>query len=57
MDGQLAERQWLANDSFSIADIALYAYTSMATQGGFDLARYQHLQSWLNNCKAALEAD
>lgn len=57
MDGQLAERQWLTNDSFSIADIALYAYTSMATQGGFDLARYQHLQNWLNNCKAALEAD
>jgi glutathione S-transferase len=55
MDGQLADRQWLANDSFSIADIALYAYTSMATQGGFDLARYHELQRWLTDCKAALK--
>lgn len=54
MDDHLAKRQWLANDAFSIADISLYAYTSMATEGGFELGDYQHVTRWLADCKAEL---
>ncbi|MGE4609147.1 MAG: glutathione binding-like protein, partial [Myxococcota bacterium] len=32
---------------FSIADIALYAYTHVAHEGGFDLSGYPHIGRWL----------
>jgi glutathione S-transferase len=47
MESRLASRQWLAGDGFSVADIALYAYTHVAHQGGFDLATYPGVNAWL----------
>lgn len=47
MDQALAEREFLANDRYSIADIALYAYTHVAHEGGFDLGDYRHINAWL----------
>lgn len=38
MDNHLLEREFFVANSFSIADIALYAYTHVADEGGFDLA-------------------
>ncbi|HLX05631.1 MAG TPA: glutathione S-transferase family protein, partial [Candidatus Binatus sp.] len=40
MEGHLKSREWFVGDSYSIADIALYAYTHVADEGGFDLADY-----------------
>jgi len=34
-------------DGFSIADIALYAYTHVAHEGGFDLSGYPKINAWL----------
>ena len=36
----LAEHPFLVGERFTIADIALYAYTHVAPEGGFDLAGY-----------------
>jgi glutathione S-transferase len=47
MDGHLEGRDWFASDSASLADIALYAYTHVAEEGGFDLADYPAVQAWL----------
>ena len=47
MDGHLARNDFFAAGRYTIADIALYAYTSVAGQGGFDLARYPAVQAWL----------
>ncbi len=47
MDRHLADAEWLAGDAFSLADIALYAYTHVAGEGGFDLARYPDITAWL----------
>lgn len=47
METRLGEASWLAGTAFSVADIALYAYTHMADEGGFDLSRYPAIQSWL----------
>ncbi len=44
-------RDFLA-DGFSIADIALYAYTHVAHQGGFDLSAYPRIQAWLERVAA-----
>ena len=47
MEGHLAGREFFAGGAYSIADIALYAYTHVADQGGFDLARFPAVQAWL----------
>ena len=47
MDRHLAERQFFVNDTYGIADIALYAYTHVAPEGGFDLRPYPHVRRWL----------
>ena len=33
---------------YSIADVALYSYTHVAHQGGFDLAAYANVNRWLD---------
>jgi glutathione S-transferase len=47
MNEQLGRTSWLAGDAFSLADIALYAYTHVAGEGGFDLSVYPHIGRWL----------
>lgn len=47
MEQQLKRTPFLVGEAFSIADIALYAYTHVAYQGGFDLAPYPAIQQWL----------
>ena len=44
-------RDFLA-DGFSIADIALYAYTHVADEGGFDLAGYPKIEAWIERVAA-----
>ena len=38
----------------SLADVALVAYTRMAGDGGFDLARYPKVQAWIGRVERAL---
>ena len=52
MDQHLAKQDWLVGDGCSIADIALYAYTHVAHEGGFDLAGYPSVQAWLDRIAA-----
>ncbi|NBB09751.1 glutathione S-transferase family protein [Pseudomonas sp. SLFW] len=47
MEQQLLRTPFLVGEQFSIADIALYAYTHVAHQGGFDLAQFPAIQAWL----------
>lgn len=47
MDGHLARHPFFAGSHYSIADIALYAYTHVAGEGGFDLAPYPNVRAWL----------
>lgn len=42
----LAGREYLAGDAFSLADIALYAYTHVAPEGGFPLEPYPAIREW-----------
>ncbi len=48
MEGHLADRRYFVGERYSIADIALYAYTHVAAEGGFDLARYPAMRRWLD---------
>ena len=47
MESRLEESPFFAGQAFSIADIALYAYTHTAEDGGFDLAPYPAVLAWL----------
>ena len=47
MEGHLKGRGWFVGDGPTIADIALYAYTHVANEGGFDLAPYSAIRAWL----------
>jgi glutathione S-transferase len=49
MERHLADRAWFVGERLSIADIALYAYTHVAEEGEFDLARYVAVRRWLDH--------
>lgn len=46
LERHIAEREWFVGDALSLADVALYAYTHVAPEGGFDLAPYPGVRSW-----------
>lgn len=52
MDQHLAARSFLAADWPTIADVALYTYTSHAPEGGISLAGYPHVRAWLSRVEA-----
>ena len=54
MENHLSGRQWLAGDTFTIADIALLAYTRVAHEGGFDLEARQNVRQWVQDCERLL---
>lgn len=47
MEEHLATRQFFVNERYSIADIALYAYTHVAPDGGLELTGYPRVREWL----------
>jgi glutathione S-transferase len=47
MEGHLAQHDFFVGEQVSIADIALYAYTHVAHEGGFDLSGRPGVQAWL----------
>jgi glutathione S-transferase len=47
MEGHLAQRLFFVGERYTIADIALYAYTHVAEEGGFALAPYPAIRAWL----------
>ncbi|WP_367352819.1 glutathione S-transferase family protein [Achromobacter animicus] len=52
MDAHLAGRDYLVGAAPTIADIALYPYTSMAEEGGYDLSGFAHITAWLARMRA-----
>ena len=45
-------REWFVGGRYTIADIALYAYTHVAHEGGFDLAGFPAVRAWLDRVRA-----
>ena len=52
MEQQLQRTPFLVGDQYSIADIALYAYTHVAHEGGFDLDGFPAIRRWLGHIAA-----
>ncbi|WP_370190342.1 glutathione S-transferase family protein [Qipengyuania sp.] len=47
MDRHLSARDWFVGDRVTLADIALFAYTHVAEEGGFGLGDYPAIQRWI----------
>lgn len=52
MEQQLDAHPWFAGERLSLADLALFAYTHRADEGGFDLAPFPAVRAWLDRCRA-----
>lgn len=51
MEKHLATHAFFVDERYGLADIALYAYTHVAGEGGFDLSNYPHITAWLARVK------
>ena len=52
MEKHLTGRSFFVGEQYSIADIALYAYTHVAGEGEFDLAKYSNIRTWLERVRS-----
>jgi glutathione S-transferase len=52
MEAQLAKHPFFVGDRYTIADIALYAYTHVAPEGGFALEPYPAVRAWIERVAA-----
>ena len=53
MEGHLADGEdYFVGGALSLADVALYAYTHVAPEGGFDLAPYPGIRAWIDRVAA-----
>ncbi len=52
MDAHLTSRTYFVNEKYSIADIALYAYTHVAPEAGLDLTAYPNVLGWIGRVAA-----
>jgi len=51
MEGHLAKHNFFVGD-YSIADIALFAYTHVSHEGGFPLADFPKISAWIERVQA-----
>jgi len=51
MERHLTGRAWFVADRYTIADIALYAYTHVADEGGFNLAGFPAVRAWIGRVR------
>jgi glutathione S-transferase len=52
MEGHLKDCEFFVGNRYSIADIALYAYTHVADEGGFYLSHFPSINAWLERVAA-----
>ncbi|ANK80956.1 MAG: glutathione S-transferase [Rhizobiales bacterium NRL2] len=52
MEGHLESRDWFVGEGPTIADIALFAYTHVADQGGFEMGRYPAIRRWIGRVRS-----
>ena len=48
MEGHLSCHDFFVGDAYSIADVALFAYTHVAEEGGFSLTDTPHIRRWID---------
>lgn len=52
VDAWLAQHEWLAADRYTIADINMFGYVSMAHEGKYDMTRFPAIDAWLGRVRS-----
>ena len=52
LDVHLTDRAFLVGERCSVADLSVFAYTQVADQAGFELAKYPAVVAWLARVRA-----
>ena len=52
IEEHLKSKTYFVDERYTIADIALYAYTHVADEGGFDLSKYSAVNEWLERIRS-----
>ena len=52
VDAWLATHGWLVDERYTIADIGMFGYVSMAHQGGYEMQRFPAIDAWLARVRA-----
>ena len=52
MEQHLKHRKYFVEETYTIADISLYAYTHVAEEGGFDLQKFPRILAWFERIEA-----
>ena len=52
MEQQLSNGDYFVNNQLTTADIALFAYTHVADEGGFDLTQYPAIKRWIKRIES-----
>jgi glutathione S-transferase len=51
LDAHLAHREYVTDHGYSVADVAVFGYTHLAGEGGFDLSRFPSVTRWMRNVR------
>jgi glutathione S-transferase len=52
MERHLSGREFFVGEGPTVADLALYAYTHVADEGGFEMGRFEAIAGWLERIRA-----
>jgi len=47
LNNYLEKNDFVTDHGYSVADIAVYGYTHLADEGGFELAQFKHVSAWI----------
>jgi glutathione S-transferase len=51
MERHLEGREFFVGEGVTVADLALYAYTHVAHEGGFEMGRFEAIEAWLERVR------
>jgi glutathione S-transferase len=51
LDAHLSERDWITDHGYSVADVAVFGYTHLAGEGGFELPRFPAVLAWMDRVR------
>jgi glutathione S-transferase len=51
LERHLGQNRFMVDDAFTLADVALVAYTRLAHEGGFDMTRYGEIRRWIGEAE------
>jgi len=52
LEAWLTDREWLVDDRYTIADLGVFAYVSMAGQGGYEMERFPAIVNWVSRIES-----